>query len=145
MSTLPSAHSASSMRTICCAEPSQNNCPLCFLVPGDAVAFDLGDEILRRVARERGAAKAGIFRDEIFWLRIAIGEIAAAATGDADLLAQRRGVIDDGDALAGLRDLRRAKQARGAGAEDDDIVERRFAHIRVTPNFFKRLTRNSDK
>src|SRR5438445_2748415 len=97
--------------------------PLVLLVPVDAVTFDLLDEVLRRIAGEGGAAVAGIFRNEIFRLRIAIGEVAATAAGDADLLAQGCGVIEHGDALAALRDLRRAKHASGAGAEHNCIME----------------------
>ena len=97
--------------------------PFVLFVPGDTVVFDLFDEVLRRIPRESRAAKTGIFRNEIFGLRITIGEVATTAAGDTNFFAQDRSVIDDCDALAALCDLRRTKQARGAGAQDDNIVE----------------------
>ena len=52
-----------------------------------------------------------------------VGKVTATAAGDTDFFAQGRSVIDDCDALPALCDLRRTKQARGAGAQDDNIVE----------------------
>ena len=66
--------------------------PLALVVPGDAVALDQGDEILAACS---GTAPTGRISD---WptdtcsgAGIDIGEIAAPAARDADLLARRRG------------------------------------------------------
>ena len=72
------------------------------LVPGDAVALDERDEIARRVARERGAAEVGILRQEVRRVGVQVGEVAAAAAGDADLLAERSVVLDEQHAAAAL-------------------------------------------
>jgi hypothetical protein len=86
------------------------------LVPGDAVALDQGDEVGRRVAGEGGAAEVRIRRVEVPCIDRGVGEVAAAAARDADLLADALGVIDGDDAQAALRGEGRGEEPRRAGA-----------------------------
>jgi len=62
--------------------------------------FDEGEKIFRREAGERGFGEIGIGRVEILGPGMNVGEIAAATTGDEDLLADAVGVLDDGDAAS---------------------------------------------
>jgi hypothetical protein len=71
---------------------------LVLFVPGDAMALDQGDEVARRVARQGRAAEVGIGRVEVRRAGIDVGEIAASAAGDADLLGDLVRVVDDEDA-----------------------------------------------
>jgi hypothetical protein len=48
---------------------------------------------------------------------VEIGEVAAAAAGDADLFRQPRGMVDQDDFLAALAGNRGAHHAGGAGAD----------------------------
>jgi hypothetical protein len=51
--TAPLAHSSISMLTICRAEPVAEQLPQRLFVPGDAVALDQREKVLRRVAAQR--------------------------------------------------------------------------------------------
>ncbi len=62
-----------------------------------------------------------IVREERLGSRVAIGEVAAPATGDQDLLADLLGVIEQQHAPAALAGAHRAHQAGGAGPDNDDI------------------------
>jgi hypothetical protein len=92
-----------------------------FFVVGDAVLFDEGDEILWRVARERGFCEMGIGGEEIFGIGVEIGEVAAASAGDEDFFAGAIGEFDNGDAAATLSSLEGAEKSGGASAEDEDV------------------------
>ena len=59
------------------------------LVLGDAVALDQRDEVALRVAAQRRDAEVRIGRDEVLRAGVEVGEVAAPAAGDADLLAGR--------------------------------------------------------
>lgn len=58
-------------------------------------------------------------------VQIAVGEVAAPAAGDADLLGHFFGVIDQQHLEAALACLRRTKQAGSTGAYDDSIKKNR--------------------
>jgi hypothetical protein len=79
------------------------------LVKSDAVALHQGDEVGAAVACQRGAAIGGIFGYEIGRAHVAVGEIAAPAARDPDLLAHLERVVDQQDAPPAL--------AGDAGAE----------------------------
>ena len=91
------------------------------LVPADAVAVDQRDEVARRVARERRAAEVRVRGEVVRRAGADVGEVAAAAAGDADLLADRVVVLDQQHAASALPGRRRAHHAGGAGADDDDV------------------------
>ena len=65
--------------------------------------------------------KARVIRDEVVRRRVEIREIAAAATGDPDFLADGFVMFEDGNAAAALTRLNGAHQAGGASADDDNI------------------------
>ena len=90
-------------------------------VPADAVPIDQRDEVARRVARQRRAAERRVVGQEVRRPRVAVGEVAAAAAGDADLLGDLRRVVEQQDPQAALPGDGRAQQAGGAGADDDGV------------------------
>jgi hypothetical protein len=92
-----------------------------FFVIGDAALFDEGDEILWRVARERGFCEMGIGGEEIFGSGVEIGKVAATSTGDEDFFADAIGEFNDGDAAATLSSLEGAEKSGGTGTEDEDV------------------------
>ena len=91
------------------------------LVPGDAVRFDHGEEVLRGEAGEGGLGKVRVGGEEVFRGGIAIREVAAAAAGDEDLLAGTLVRLEDEDAAPAASRLNGAHKAGGAGAEDEDV------------------------
>ena len=101
------------------------------LVIGDAMALDQRDEIGRRVARQRRLAEMRIRRKEIRRRRAGVGEIAAAAAGHQDLLADPVGMLDHQHAPAAPTGRDRAHQAGGAAADDHRIE--RFRHALSGP------------
>ena len=52
---------------------------------------------------------------------VQIGEVAAPAAGDADLLGELGGVVDDQHAASALTGFGGAHHAGGAGADHDDV------------------------
>src|SRR5437870_892239 len=87
----------------------------------DLVFFDQTAEILRGVARQGRFREMRIVRKKIFRGGAEVGEIAAAAAGDADLFTDGFIVLEDNDRTSALTSLDRAHQTRGAGADHDDI------------------------
>ena len=106
------------------ADPSQNNWPSVFFVPGDAVLFDQGEEILWRVARQGGPAEMRVFGKETIRRAVQVGEIAASAAGDEDFFAGAFGVVEHHHAAAALAGGECAHQAGGAGAQYDYVGHR---------------------
>ena len=91
------------------------------LVLGDVVFFDQGEEVRRGEAGERGLGEVGVGGEEVFGAGVEVGEVAAAAAGDEDLLAGAVGVFEDEDAAAAAAGFDGAHEAGGAGAEDEDV------------------------
>ena len=91
------------------------------LVVADAVALDHGDEVLRRVLRQRGAAEIGVGRQVAVEAGIDVGEVATPSAGDADLLRQLGRVVQQQHAAAALAGRRRAHQAGRAGPDYNNI------------------------
>ena len=91
------------------------------LVIRDAMFFDQGDEVAGRVTRQRRLREVRIRRKEIFRLAVNVGEVAAAAAGDEDLLARAIGVLEDGDAASALARFDGAHQSGGAGTKNDCV------------------------
>src|SRR3546814_8090732 len=63
------------------------------LVPGDAGRVDPRDEILLGVALQRRDTEARVLRQKVRRRAVQVGEVAAPAAGDADLL-RRPGGLD---------------------------------------------------
>src|SRR5207344_1051366 len=82
--------------------------PLVLLVPGDAMALDEIDEVARRVAGQRRAAEVGVPGVEVARADVEVGEVAAAAARDPDLLGDLLGVVEQDDRAAELAGDRRA-------------------------------------
>ncbi|MCY1234777.1 hypothetical protein D9M72_473680 [compost metagenome] len=91
-------------------------------VPGDAVLFDQGQEIARRITRQCRLAEMRVGRKEILRPRMDIGEVAATTAGDADLLAGCLGMVEHSRAAAALARFDGAHHARSTGADDDHIL-----------------------
>ena len=92
-----------------------------FLVVGDAVLFDERDEVGGGVAGEGGLGEVRVGGEEVFGAGADVGEVAAAAAGDEDLVAGLVGVVEEEDAAAAAAGFEGGHQAGGAGAEDDDV------------------------
>ena len=58
---------------------------------------------------------------EILRAAMDICEIAAAAAGDEDFLADAIGALKDGDAASALSSFGCAEESCGAGAEDENV------------------------
>ncbi len=58
-----------------------------FLVVGDAMFFDQGNEVGGRVADQRGFYEVRVRREEVLRLGVDVGEITAASAGDQNFLA----------------------------------------------------------
>ena len=84
------------------------------LVPGDAVLFDQREEVLRGEAGERGLGEMRVGGEEVFRRGVAVGEVAAAAAGDEDLLAGAVGVVEHEHAAAAAAGFDGAHEAGGA-------------------------------
>jgi hypothetical protein len=90
-------------------------------VVGDAVFFDEGNEIGGCVASEGGLGEVRIFGEKVFRLGVNIREVAAAAAGDENFLADFFGAFEEHDAAAAFSGFDGAEEAGGAGAQDQDV------------------------
>src|SRR5690606_6946736 len=101
---------------------AQAHAALGLLVPGNAVAFHQGDEVMLTVALQRRLGEMRVLGEEIVRAAMQVGEVAAAAAGDADLLSRAGGMVEQQHAAAALRRHAGTEQPRPAGAEDDEVV-----------------------
>jgi len=62
-----------------------------------------------------------ISADEILRAAMDICEIASAAAGDENFLADAIGALKDGDAASALSSFGCAEESCGAGAEDENV------------------------
>ncbi len=94
-------------------------------VKGDAALPDPLDEHFGRVAGEGGKGEARVLAEEALAPQnmggVHIGEVAAPAARDADLLARIARMIDDEHLAAAARRLDARHHAGGASAENDHI------------------------
>ena len=93
-----------------------------FLVVGDAVFFDESYEVGRSVAGERRFGEVWIGRKEILRAGVQVGEVAAAAAGDEDFLADSIRAFEHQNTPATLAGLNGTHQAGRTGSENDDVV-----------------------
>jgi len=73
-----------------------------FLVVGDAVLFDEGDEIGGSVAGQCGFGEVRVGGEKVFRLAVKVGEVAASAAGDQNFISQAVGMFEHGDAASAL-------------------------------------------
>src|SRR5258706_6894033 len=92
------------------------------LVIRDAVALHERDELARRVARQRRAAEIRVARDEVAVRGVDVGEVAAPAARNADLLADLRVVVDEHHAPPALPRSCGRHHSRGAGTDHGDVA-----------------------
>jgi len=92
-----------------------------FFVVGDAMFLDEGEKVHGGVAGEGRFGEVGIRGEEILRLAMNVCEIAAAAAGDEDFLADAVGVLEDGDAAAALARFDGAQQAGSAAADYQNV------------------------
>ena len=85
------------------------------------MTLDQRDEITRRITCQRRAAEVGVLRQIVGGAGEQIGEVATAAAGNADLLAQLVVVLDQEHAATALPRRRGAHHARGTGTHDNDV------------------------
>jgi len=102
-----------------------------FLVIRDAMFFDEANEVGGRIARECRLGEVGVGRKKIFGGGVEVGEIAAAAAGDQDFLADAVGALEDDDAASALAGFDGTHQAGSACSENDDVVVLFHAETRL--------------
>ena len=84
--------------------------------------FDEANEVGRSIAGERRLGEVGVGRKKIFRAGVQVGEIAAAAAGDQDFLADSIGAFEHQDAPSALAGFDGTHQAGSACSENDDVV-----------------------
>jgi len=87
----------------------------------DAMLFDESDEVSWSEAGQGGFGEVGIGGEEIFGSGVKVGEIAAAAAGNEDFLADAVGALEKGDTVSAFSGFNGTEQTSGASAEDEDI------------------------
>ena len=92
-----------------------------FLMVGNAVLLHQRDEIRRRVACQCGLSKVWVGGDKIFRTAMQIGEIAASAARDQDLLSYAFSPLQYHHAASTLARFNGAHEASCAAAENDYI------------------------
>ena len=90
-------------------------------VPGDAGAVDAFDEVVLGEPLQGRGGEARILAEEVRGAGSSVGEIAAPAAGDADLLARRPGVVEEAHRAPAPPGLTGAHHPGRAGADDQDI------------------------
>jgi hypothetical protein len=85
------------------------------------VLLDHGDDVCGCEAGERGFCEVRIFGEKIFRAAVDVGEVAPAASGDQDLLADAFRVVQQNYAPSAPSCLDRAHHAGSARAENYDI------------------------
>jgi hypothetical protein len=85
------------------------------------VLLDHGDDVYRCEASQRGFCEVRIFGEKIFRAAVDVGEVAPAASGDQDLLADAFRVVEQHYAASSPAGFDRAHHACCAPAENYDI------------------------
>ena len=88
-----------------------------FLVVGNVMFFDQGNEIRRRIPGQRGFCEVWVRGDEVFWRAIKVGEITAPAAGDENLLAGAIRAFQKRDATPAFAGFDRAHEPGRSGAK----------------------------
>jgi hypothetical protein len=100
---------------------------LVLFVVGNAVLVDQRDKFGRPKARQCRAAELRVLADKVpvrlAHIQIAVGEVAAPAARDADLLCDLGRMVNQQYLEPALARLRRTKQAGSACANDDGIEQ----------------------
>ena len=97
-------------------------------MPGDPGLIDPLDKVVRGEALQRRGGKARVLAEESMRPASQIGEVAAPAARDQNLLAGFGGVIDDKDAGAGLPGRCGGEEPGPASPKDDRVVRHAGFH-----------------
>src|ERR1044072_4090726 len=89
--------------------------------------FDEGDEVSRRIAGQGRLAEMRVLGNEVVGAGVQVGEVAAPAARDRDLLTNALGVFEHDHFATTFAGGNRAKESGGATANHDDIG---FSHGR---------------
>ena len=87
----------------------------------NSMAFDQGDEVVLRVAAERGLAKMRVGGKKALRRYFKIGEIAAAAARDENLGARLIVMLEQQHAPAAIPGRHRAHEPGRSGADDHHV------------------------
>ena len=83
--------------------------------------FDEAHEVGRSIAGERRLGEVPIGRKKVLWAGMQVSEIAAAAAGDQNFLADAIRAFEHQDTPAPLAGFNGAHQASRARSENDDV------------------------
>jgi hypothetical protein len=108
----------------------------------DAVLLDQGNEVRRRIAGQGGLGKVWIRTKKSFWTAMDVGEVAAAAAGDENFLAQAIGAFEYRDATSASTSLDGAHQAGGASTKNQ-CVEGVGRHLQIGSHVEQAKARNA--
>ena len=96
--------------------------PEVFFVPGDAARAEPVEYVLRAVAGKGGAREVRVVAVVGVGAGVEVGDVAAAAAGDADFGARFGVVVEQQHAQAAVGGMDGAVGAGGTGADDDGVV-----------------------
>jgi hypothetical protein len=98
-------------------------------MPGDAVPLYKTEKVLRLVAGQRGFMERRIGGDEVLRLGVHVGEVAAAASGDANFLSHRSVAFENDSGPSALACFDGAHQPGGSGADNNHVgIRHSFRH-----------------
>ena len=100
-----------------------------FLVPGNAMAFDQAQKVLRGEAGQGGAAEMRVLAEKVGGRDLTVGEVAAPAPGDADFFGDFGGVVQQQHLQATLACDSCTHQTGCACADHHHIVRRHAAIV----------------
>jgi hypothetical protein len=111
-----------------------------FLVIWDAMLLHQRDEVRRGVTGERGSCEVFICAEEILRAAVHVREIAAAAAGDEDFLANAIGTLEDGHAAAAFAGFGGAEESCGTSAENQCVKLVRQMNLPLGENRGRKLS-----
>ena len=80
------------------------------------------DKIRRRVPDQRGFYEVRICRDKVFRLAMKVGEIAASAAGDENLLSRSVSAFEYGNAASPAAGFNRTHEPGGSSAKNQGVI-----------------------
>ena len=92
-----------------------------FLVIGNTVLLDERDEVVGRVTGQRRFAKVGIGGNEVVGTGVEIGEVAAAAAGNGNLLSDAIRMLKHDDLAASFSRFDGAEKTGCPAANHNDV------------------------
>src|SRR5271157_2278026 len=104
--------------------------------------FDESHEVRGSIAGEPRLGEVRVSRKKILGASVQVGEIAAAAAGDKDLLPDSIGALEQETATAALPGFDGTHQTGSARSENDDVVF--LIHLSGSPSWFTLLVHSKD-